>query len=132
MNIRGSQQVYLAFCNSAIKCSVVGSALVGGVAYKTQSKVSRITDIISLRRARVVIQRCYGVSAPIIDGKTAEGGLEHLLNLGTSAPSFAIEERTQQQLSNMKGQRKSVSGGTACTQGATAVATAATRAFFLP
>ena len=94
----------MAFYNSAIKCSVVGSHLVGGMAYKAQSTQLKRRKSFCLRRARVVIQRCYGVSAPIIDGKTAEGRFQHPNYLGTSAPNFVMEERTQTKIIYMKGQ----------------------------
>ena len=53
----------------------------------------------------LVNRRCYGVSAPIIVGKTAEGRFQHPNDLGTSAPSFAIEVRTHKQITYMKGQQ---------------------------
>lgn len=94
----------MAFYNSAIKCSIVGSHLVGGMAYKAQSTQLKRRKSFCLRRARVVIQHCYGVSAPIIDGKTAEGRFQHPNYLGTSAPNFVMEERTQTRIIYMKGQ----------------------------
>ena len=94
----------MAFYNSAIKCSVVGSHMVGGMAYKAQSTQLKRRKSFCLRRARVVIQRFYGVSAPIIDGKTAEGRFQHPNYLGTSAPNFVMEERTKTKIIYMKGQ----------------------------
>ena len=79
----------------------------------------------------LVNRRCYGVSAPIIVGKTAEGRFQHPNDLGTSAPSFAIEVRTHKQITYMKGQQSLHYWGTAVRSSRHSSAPVSLRTFFI-